>query len=218
MLCIYQHMRAVIESLFRNMRKQLLHYNELHKGKIHDLANADATRRYNIQVDCYIQSAVSRGLDYFLRFLSLPKNNQDARLGVVIENMCGWQSNDLLISASRRAARRRWHPSRNDLRERERETLLFLGDSVATTPRPPFSWCLMWNGTYSDRYGAAVPKDLRKWGYIFWDREREWLVAERESCCCIPGEVAMRKTPEQPRCKGETISIICNLADQSKDS
>lgn len=123
-------------------------------------------------MDCFIQSAVSRGLPYFFNFLSLPEDDTDARLRLVIDNVGKFLHEDLLSSAADGVIRRDRDPSRNDLREDEHEPLVFLGDSFATTPGPPFCWCLMWKGSYSNRYGDDVPEELRNWGYIFWDRER----------------------------------------------
>jgi hypothetical protein len=121
---------------------------------------------------CFIQSAVSRGLPYFLKFLALPEGDQDTRLRLVIDNVGKWLHEDMLSAVAYGFKRRDLHPSPNDVRQDEQEPLLFLGDSFDTKPRPPFSWCLMWKGTYSNRYGDDIPDELRQWGYIFWDRER----------------------------------------------
>lgn len=48
MLCIYQHMRAMIERLFKTMRKPLFQYDEQHKGEIRFFANGGASKHlYN---------------------------------------------------------------------------------------------------------------------------------------------------------------------------
>ncbi|KAG6006435.1 hypothetical protein E4U21_007053 [Claviceps maximensis] len=50
----------------------------------------------------------------------------------------------------------------------------FLGDTISApgTSLPPFSWILLWRGTYSKMCGIYVPAALRLWGYIIWDASR----------------------------------------------
>lgn len=191
MLCIFQHMRETVESIFKAAREDVLNYDEQHKEEISFFTDGDEMLDYDceypianllitqsntmyclVHIDYFIRGAVSRGLPYFLNFLSLPDDDNDARQRLVINNADKLLYEDLLSSAAYGVIRRDRDPSRNDLREDEHEPLFFLGDSFATTPGPPFCWFLMWKGTYSNRYGDDVPEELREWGYIFWDRER----------------------------------------------
>lgn len=83
-----------------------------------------------------------------------------------------WLLEDMLSAVQYGFERRKLYPSPNDERESEQEPLLFSGNTSAIKPGTSFCWCLMWTGTYSNRYGDDIPDDLRQWGYVFWDRER----------------------------------------------
>ncbi|KAG8165663.1 hypothetical protein KVR01_004215 [Diaporthe batatas] len=174
MLCIFQHMKSVINDLFHEMRDDLLRYDEQHRGEIPFFtSHCMDIRDYDVHIQCFIQSTVSRGLPYFLKFLAIPEGDRDARLRPVVDNVGRWLLKEMLVSStSFNFERRDLHPSPNDVREKEQVPLLFLGDSFDTKLGPPFGWCLMWRGTYSNRYGDDIPDKLRHWGYVFWDRER----------------------------------------------
>lgn len=38
---------------------------------------------------------------------------------------------------------------------------------------PPIAWVLLWDGKYCNLYGAYMPDEFRRWGYVMWD-ERRW--------------------------------------------
>lgn len=65
--------------------------------------------------------------------------------------------------------RRENHSDERDRKQDVRDPLPFLEDRIDA---PPFSWTMMWKGTYSNLYGWYIPDDMRPWGYIFWDAGR----------------------------------------------
>lgn len=65
--------------------------------------------------------------------------------------------------------RREQQWSERDRKEKDRDALLFIGD---TEYSPPLAWTTMWKETYSNLYGSYIEDGLRRWGYIMWDAVR----------------------------------------------
>lgn len=76
---------------------------------------------------------------------------------------------DGILGLRHQEDRRRRAPSRRDELTSERAPFPFQGDDLS---RPPLGWTIMWGGTYINLIGAFIPKDTRRWGYVFWDEDR----------------------------------------------
>lgn len=74
-----------------------------------------------------------------------------------------------ILSHRHHEDRRRQALSHRDELTDERAPLPFQGDDLS---RPPLAWTIMWRGTYSNLIGTFIPKETRRWGYIFWDADR----------------------------------------------
>lgn len=67
--------------------------------------------------------------------------------------------------------RRRITPSTYDVRERSRELMKFVGDRPEDG-KPAVAWVVIWRGRYSSLFGDAIPKNMKRWGYVIWDVQR----------------------------------------------
>jgi hypothetical protein len=137
----------------------------------------------------YMDGIVSRGLKTALRLLSIDDHE------TLVQKM-----SQCLVHASRRdpplrevlstSAQRGRHdestssPNVQDTPQQQREPKHFYEDeapapseypepvSVMPVTDPPFAWVTLWGGRYASIYGEYVPKSLRQWGYVIWDKSR----------------------------------------------
>ncbi len=90
--------------------------------------------------------------------------------------MCYPESYDLEeeLRETSQYSRRQYHLSDRDQKQERREPLRFRGDGEpdAEGTRPPLAWTIIWRGTYSNRYGECIPKEMVRWGYVIWDAAR----------------------------------------------
>jgi hypothetical protein len=66
-------------------------------------------------------------------------------------------------------SRRETQHSDRDQAQDDRERMVFTGDSDDS---PPFAWVVFWKEAYSNLFGDFIPRPLRQWGYIMWDKDR----------------------------------------------
>ncbi|KAF2968709.1 hypothetical protein GQX73_g4903 [Xylaria multiplex] len=64
-------------------------------------------------------------------------------------------------------------PNTRDEAEQRRDPIHFVGDTVPPDG-PTFAWVSLWGRKYSNIYGDYVPRSLRRWGYVMWDKRR-WI-------------------------------------------
>ena len=90
-----------------------------------------------------------------------------------------------VMSQEAQKLRRRHHRSkRHDMCD-QRVDFPFRGDqepdeNFGPESLPPLAWTMIWNDTYSSLYGMYTTDDLRRWGYVFWDKTTmEKLSGER---------------------------------------
>ncbi|KAH7171617.1 hypothetical protein DER46DRAFT_592456 [Fusarium sp. MPI-SDFR-AT-0072] len=119
--------------------------------------------------DNYRNGIISRGLQVASTLFDLQdhlkKVDVVARESVLVVN-------DLLLESTvpyRQEERRMNQHSDSDLAQDNREKMAFNGDDEDS---PPLAWVTFWNGQYSNLYGDFLPRSLREWGYIMWDRNR----------------------------------------------
>lgn len=79
------------------------------------------------------------------------------------------EESDGILGHGHQEDRRRRTPSYRDELTDERAPLPFQGDDLSL---PPLAWTIMWRGTYSNLIGTFIPKETRRWGYVFWDADR----------------------------------------------
>lgn len=77
--------------------------------------------------------------------------------------------NEGILGESQQARRREQEPTLGDSMTEERVPCEFVGDDLSG---PPFAWTLIWGGTFSNLYGWYIPDEIRKWGYVFWNKDR----------------------------------------------
>ncbi|RBQ77753.1 hypothetical protein FVER14953_05762 [Fusarium verticillioides] len=117
----------------------------------------------------YRNGMVSRGLSV----LSSVFEAQDRRklVAVVSEEIVA-VVDDVLFRTTipwYQESRRETQHSDRDQAQDDREKMVFTGDSDDS---PPFAWVVFWKEAYSNLFGDFIPRPLRQWGYIMWDKDR----------------------------------------------
>jgi len=133
---------------------------------------------------------VSRGVKMALRLLE--QDDHEKLVSLTSQWLCHASVTDYplreVLSSLAQDQRREMfttYPTNQDKRQKERESMPFFEDAFSldieaflplSTPvgDPPFGWVTLWGGKYANIYGEYVPKSLRQWGYVMWDKSR-WI-------------------------------------------
>ncbi len=65
--------------------------------------------------------------------------------------------------------RENWY-SEADAAQDRRDKMTFSGTD--SPDLPPLAWVTYWRGEESNLFGAYVPRNFRRWGYVLWDAPR----------------------------------------------
>ncbi|KAL4872386.1 hypothetical protein BDV12DRAFT_162114 [Aspergillus spectabilis] len=128
-----------------------------------------------VVLNALIKSTISRGLH--LLHTVIPKMKDRADLfSTMVSNVSG-PVNGFLDSESLNKGNLARLRSGHDRQQEWRTPIPFEKDRLFDPKElsklfPPFAWTLLWRGTYSNLYGYCVPVDIRRWGYILWDKKR----------------------------------------------
>ncbi|KAF5689702.1 hypothetical protein FCIRC_1263 [Fusarium circinatum] len=117
----------------------------------------------------YQNGIISRGLQVASTLFELQDHSK--KVEVVAHEIVS-VVDDLLFDSTNphlQEDRRMNHHSDSDLAQDNRETMSFSGDDEDS---PPLAWVTFWKGRYSNLFGDFLPRSLRQWGYIMWDRNR----------------------------------------------
>lgn len=125
----------------------------------------------------YLEGTALHGglqLLYEIIFLyNIPPNNPELLVGKmqssIISSDIPIDTGEGILGLRHQEDRRQRTPSRRDELTSERAPFPFQGDDLS---RPPLAWTIMWGGTYSNLIGCYIPKETRRWGYVFWDADR----------------------------------------------
>ncbi|KAL4881033.1 hypothetical protein BJY04DRAFT_218551 [Aspergillus karnatakaensis] len=171
LICIYAYAVENYEVLFGRLPWELSPHNPNftgHPGTTFDLH--DPVIKYDL-----IKSTASRGLHLLVAVTR--EHLDDAELLTIIQENVAKRIGGFLDAESLTLANLR---ARTNQRRKVLwwlDSLCFKEDRLFNPKRPtdlypPFAWPLLWKGSPSNLYGYCIPPDLRRWGYIFWDRER----------------------------------------------
>ncbi len=124
----------------------------------------------------YTECTLARSLQLRLRFLTLDSRGDDdtlvadvGRFLAVDKEECFTALDWCLEIPTQRGRRHRTGLNARDEAEARRDPIKFTGD---VSLGPPYGWVLLWKGIYSNLFAEYVPRTVRKWGYVMWDRNR----------------------------------------------
>lgn len=128
--------------------------------------------------DGLLNGMVTQGLE-LLHTITCRVTDHSELVLIMQAKLClhtGLLTGDDLKGMGAEEERRRCAPSDQDLKEKRRDPLPFLGDRVDGV-YPPFAWIFIWGGTYSNITGDSLwdfmgGNGLRSWWYVMWDKER----------------------------------------------
>jgi hypothetical protein len=84
-------------------------------------------------------------------------------------------NSERVMSQGAQKRRRRDHRSERHTMCDKRLPFPFRGDQepsedLGPESLPPLAWTMIWGESYSSLYGRYTTDDLRRWGYVFWDK------------------------------------------------
>ncbi|KAI0548091.1 hypothetical protein F4679DRAFT_585849 [Xylaria curta] len=163
---IHTFVKEKYDQIFRDIRWDVHKENPKFKGTPEGAFDLDD----GYGRDNLLKGTVSRGLG--LLHTVLFKIRDHAHLVSTMQEHILWLADHFLEAALNGPAqlhRRIIQPSDRDQKQTRRDPLPFQGDCGL---RPPLAWTLIWRETYSNLYGALLPEDILRWGYVMWDAAR----------------------------------------------
>ncbi|KAM0171185.1 hypothetical protein ACHAPC_011073 [Botrytis cinerea] len=169
-LCLYTFSKEMYTQIFKEIHWDL----DANNPKFDDQGRPPTpTGAFDLDDDAYLMGTISLGLKILHRVLIT--RDHDQRVWAMQEHIClplgeflESEGTDVLDEWTQQD-RRRKHPSYRDQKELRRDPLPFEGDKELC---PPLAWTILWQGTYSNRYGGYLEDGIRHWGYIMWDAVR----------------------------------------------
>ncbi|KAF4337256.1 hypothetical protein FBEOM_8845 [Fusarium beomiforme] len=119
--------------------------------------------------DWYRNGMACRGLNVLFTVLT---TKDQTKLAEVISSEIVTAIDDMIFETTRpdnQERRRIDQHSDRDKAQDNREKMSFSGDNESS---PPLAWVTFWKERYSNLFGDFLPRSLRQWGYIMWDRSR----------------------------------------------